>query len=116
MIIWLDMKCLQVMLGSVECTILIPSSVLIQCFADGEKAYFQKEFAAAQEEIERQKKVLRDAKKVDINTFRAKTNFIDEFFCQVKKRKSETLRQDAIFVSRLVRIYLSSIARIFINP
>jgi phage tail tape-measure protein len=67
--------------------------VLIQCFADGEKAYFQKEFAAAQEEMERQKKVLRDAKKVDTNTFRAKTNLIDEFFVRlgngIQKRSDE---------------------------
>ena len=65
------MKCLQVMLGSVECTILqpIPTSVLIQRFAsEKEKAFFKREFATAQEELERHKKVLRDAKKVGILT------------------------------------------------
>ena len=68
-IIWLGMKCLQVMLGSVECKVLlpIPTLVLIQRFAsDKEKAFFKKEFATAQEELERHKKVLRDAKKVGI--------------------------------------------------
>ena len=71
-IIWLVMKCLQIMLGSVECT--IPQSIyqnwcLSSVFAsDKEKAFFKKEFASAQEEIERHKKVLSDAKKVGIST------------------------------------------------
>lgn len=67
------MKCLQVMLGSVECT--IPQSIyqnwcLSSFFAtDEEKAFFKKEFASAQEEMERHKKVLSDAKKkVGIST------------------------------------------------
>jgi hypothetical protein len=71
-IIWLGMKWLQPMLGSVECTILqfIPTLVLIQRFAsDKEKAFFKKEFASAQEELERHRKVLHDAKKVGIPTF-----------------------------------------------
>ena len=70
-IIWLGMKCLQVMLGSVECTILqliyqhwCSSSFL---HSDKEKAFFKKEFASAQEELERHKKVLHEAKKVEIS-------------------------------------------------
>ena len=42
----------------------------MQCFAlDEEKAFFKKEFAMAQETLERQKKVLRDAKKVGHSSF-----------------------------------------------
>ena len=60
------------MSGLVECTILqsISSLVLIHCLAlEKEKAYFKQEFAMAQEQIERQKKVLRDAKKVEYQHF-----------------------------------------------
>jgi hypothetical protein len=97
------------MLGSVECTILQPIStlVLIQRFAsDMEKAFFKKEFATAQEELERHKKVLHNAKKVGISTlFVPKLVLIDEIPCQTKKRKSETHKQDSIVVSsRSVRI------------
>ena len=43
--------------------------VLIQRFpSEKEKAFFKREFASAQEELERHKKVLRDAKKVRIPT------------------------------------------------
>lgn len=106
-IIWLGTKCLQVMLGSVECTILQPILVLIQRFAsDKEKAFFKKEFASAQEELERHKKVLRDAKKVGIPTlFVLKLALLTKFPCQAKKRRSETHKQDSIVVSsRSVRI------------
>jgi hypothetical protein len=65
------MKYLQVMLGSVECTIPQPiyqNWSLSSVFAsDKEKAFFKKEFASAQEEMERHKKALRDVKKVGIS-------------------------------------------------
>jgi 5-bromo-4-chloroindolyl phosphate hydrolysis protein len=47
----------------------IPTLVLIHRFtSDKEKAFFKKEFASAQEELKRHKKVLHDAKKVEIHT------------------------------------------------